>query len=557
MKRYLSTILSVLGAISIVASGCGSKTEPITNTGTNTTDKADSNLTAPGTLPIVKEKVTLKAFVHTRPNSDDYVNNEATKFLEEKTNVHLEFVTAIEGEAKQKLNLLLSSGDHPDILLGGWSLSRPEVDLYASQGIFLPLDELVEKHGFWIKKAFEQYPKAKDFAAMSDGKIYTIPDISDALHTADTWKMWFYKPFMDKLNLELPKTTDDLYNVLKAIKTQDPNGNGKADEIPAAGAQRGWSTTPDVFLMNAFAYNDGGDRLWIDNGKVEATYTKPEYKEGLKYIRKLVSEGLLAKESFTQDGNALIQMGENPNDPILGASWGGYEGTFADLGNSKRWLDWEVGQALKGPNGIQLAPLNENYAFQIKSLITNKCKYPEVAIRLFDTIYDPDINMVLNNGKEGVGWRKPEAGEEGYAGPARFFRITTLEKLPKNTIWDQMGSWYQDEAFRIGEVIDVESNPMEKILYEGTRDMYRPYFPKDENMYPKNVIPTKEATQELSTLGAQINTKVNEMTARFCIGDVDIDNGWDQYLKELDQLGLQRFIELKQKAYDDYMKIKK
>lgn len=34
------------------------------------------------------------------------------------------------------------------------------------------------------------------------------------------------------MGLEVPETLDDFYDVCMAFKTQDPNGNGIADEIP-------------------------------------------------------------------------------------------------------------------------------------------------------------------------------------------------------------------------------------------------------------------------------------------------------------------------------------
>ena len=62
----------------------------------------------------------------------------------------------------------------------------------------------------------------------------------------------------------MPQTTEELYQVLTAFKTQDPNGNGKADEVPFTGATTGWNTTLDGYLMNPFEFNDGRDRLYLD-----------------------------------------------------------------------------------------------------------------------------------------------------------------------------------------------------------------------------------------------------------------------------------------------------
>ena len=68
----------------------------------------------------------------------------------------------------------------------------------------------------------------------TDGHIYSLPELLPQLHyigsANDTF--WINKAWMDTLGLEEPKSFDELYEVLKAFKEGDPNGNGEADEIP-------------------------------------------------------------------------------------------------------------------------------------------------------------------------------------------------------------------------------------------------------------------------------------------------------------------------------------
>jgi putative aldouronate transport system substrate-binding protein len=107
----------------------------------------------------------------------------------------------------------------------------------------------------------------------------------------------------------MPTTTEEFYQVLKAFKERDPNGNGKADEIPYIGTNASLLNYPDAFLMNAFIYNNyfqNNFHLMINNGKVDAAFNKPEWKEGVKYINKLFKEGLMPLETFTQDLHVIL-----------------------------------------------------------------------------------------------------------------------------------------------------------------------------------------------------------------------------------------------------------
>ena len=87
--------------------------------------------------------------------------------------------------------------------------------------------------------------------------------------------------------------------MLTAFKTQDPNGNGKADEVPFTGATTGWNTTLDGYLMNPFEYNDARDRLYLDGGNVVAAFTTDGWRDGLRYMSRLYDEGLIDQEGFT------------------------------------------------------------------------------------------------------------------------------------------------------------------------------------------------------------------------------------------------------------------
>ena len=521
------------------------------------TGLSEDNVTAPGEYPIAKEPVELTVFVTARPNVDDFVNNTATKYLEEKLGIKLKFVVAPDEEARQKLNLLFSTGDYPDVILGTWKLSRTEVDYYSAQGLFIPLDDLIEEYGVNTKKVFEEYPYAVTFSTMSDGLIHTLPDVVDGMHTSGSMKIWYYQPFLDALGMEIPTTTEEFVTYLKAVKDNDPNGNGVADEVPAAGSLYGWHSYPVDYLLQAFLYNDpAGARLRVtEDGVVETIASTEEFREGLRFIKSLVDEGLLDKNTFTQDLNSLIMLSENSPDPILGVSWGGFEGSFADLSGS-RWKDWVIGPPLEGPEGVSYSYFNPDYAYYLKSAITSTCENPEIAFRFIDALYDREIYMNTQIGVEGEHWAWAEEGEEGYAGEGVWKRLVSSGDVPPNTHWDQNGNMFQNDAFRIGEVIDVEADPMESILYFGTVDYYVPTRPSIDILYPALVVPTEDDAQEMSSLEVDISTKIAEMMVRFIVGEADLDADWDAYVNDLEAAGMSRYLELKQKSYDEYLKTK-
>ena len=173
-------------------------------------------------LPIVKEPVELSiyAFIHPFSKVTDYRNNYFTEWLEEKTNIRLDFVIVPEDEIYTRLTLLLTSEELPDILLvnGFDALTQ---DIYGERGIILALNDYIEEYGTETKKMFELYPEVREALVRSDGKIYCLPQISDPRSGDSPCKFWIYEPFLEALGMEMPATTDELYDYLKAVKTGD------------------------------------------------------------------------------------------------------------------------------------------------------------------------------------------------------------------------------------------------------------------------------------------------------------------------------------------------
>jgi len=556
LRKSIALTLSTALCLGIALAGCagpgGGETAGNTE-GTGNTESVAVN--PPGQLPITNEKTTLKVLVRGSASVEDFATNEFTKWLEEKTNVHIEWEIAPEKSAQEKLNLVLSGGDYPEVIMG-FGVSPTQMMIYGSQGVFLPLNDLIDKYGVEIKKMFEANSFYRDLITAPDGNIYALPQVNECYHCMYQQRMWIHKPWLDKLGLDMPTTTDEFYEVLKAFKTRDPNGNGKADEIPLSGSIQAASShlfstqMLDSFLMNAFIYDHGDKKLYLEDGKVTVPYNKPEWKEGLKYLHKLYSEGLIDPQALTQDNNQLKELGENPDTVILGASSGHNMGSLTMLGSSSgRWLTYVAVPPLKGPNGFRTAAYHPYVVSNGQYIITNKAQNPEVAFRLADFLYNsPDTTLHWYAGREGVEWRYAEEGEIGINGKPAIWKQLTPWGGVQNVNWGQVGPNYRSNDFRLGEARNPDQ-PLEVILYNETKEKMEPYAMPIEKVMPPVFFNAEQAT-EIADLEKTILDHVKEMMARFITGDLDIDSNWDAYVQNLENMNLKRYLELYQEAYD-------
>src|SRR5215470_14869938 len=233
--------------------------------------------------------------------------NLVTKMVSDKFKIQFQWQTTTfdAGAAKEKRQIALASGDYPDLFfLIPWvdGFTKAEVQKLGQQGVAVPLEKLISQYAPNVQKALDSNQTLKAMSVAPDGHIYALPQWADCFHCTYPDKLWINSTWLKKLKLQPPKTTEELRTVLKAFKTQDPNGNGKADEVPMTTDPQDSSLI--AYLMGAFAYDPVGANngvrslLELNGGKVDTPVNKPNWREGLKYIHSLYKDGLIDQASF-------------------------------------------------------------------------------------------------------------------------------------------------------------------------------------------------------------------------------------------------------------------
>jgi len=509
-------------------------------------DVAPSIVTPPGSLPIVEDTVTLKILAS---GTKDFNQNAWTEWLEEQTNIKLDYDMAIGPEARDKLNLAVAAGDLPDVI-AYFGLTLADQQVLADQGVVMPLNDLIERHGFETKAILNKHPEIREQLTLADGQFYSLWNYASVLHVSLAHKMWIYRPWLETLGLEMPTTTEELHEVLKAFKTGDPNGTGMADELPLSGSTASWCE-PDRFIMNAFVFNDRmmSKNLMLDGGVIKASFSQPGWQEGLEYMHTLFEDGLVDPQIFTQDRDMLTAMTEGePN--MVGAVQALWYGQFTRYGGETgRYAEFEAVPPLEGPTGLRQTPWNPYQPLATGTwLITKDCQYPEVAFRLADFFYNYEATMRNVWGVKGLDWREGLPGEVAIdGGPARFAMLRPWSIDPDTFM--NVSVNYQPDEVRAGQI--EQEGDVETVLFRISQNVYAPFGVQDK------VLPflafTAEQAAELGELDMVINSYKDQSFAEFVTGALNPDRDWDTYLDRLNGLGMQRYLEIYQEAYDAKM----
>lgn len=542
-KRIMAVLLAAAAAASIASCKDNADT-PSTGSTQNASSGAVSGeggdlLNPVGELPIAKETQLLSILMEANPLVEDYETNALTLFVEEQCNIEFEFNFLPATEPENKLAIMISAGETlPDVV--NFELNAASCYRYAQAGAFMPLNDYYENYSVYAKKNADDNPNFEIMETITspDGNIYALYGFAKNNHDEMKYKYWINRTWLAKLGLEMPTTTAEFEEVLRAFKTQDPNGNGINDEIPLVGAT-GWAEDPTVNLMNAFVFEGEGDRFIVEDGKLSTSYLQPAYKEGLKYMAGLVAEGLLDPVSFTQDDSQLRAMVDDQTIAKVGV-YAYTSITLLDV-NTSKWIDdYAPIPPLTGPAGVRNASVTAMVA-QPQWYVTKDCRNPELAFRVGDFFADPDLWNTERYGVEGVDWKHNEED------PAFVDEIETIWDIEQNSHWHTVHpKYYYDtySGFIPGYDEDYWKNRVRTAvaLYSEARP--------SEDTYVPIIVYTDEELDQISEIQATLRTYVKECKTRFITGDMDIDSEWDSFQQEVQNIGLEKFLEVSQQAYD-------
>lgn len=571
LASYLLVIVLLLAFVGCTPQSTGgdptiSPTSTPDGTPTSTPDETGeiSNLNELGQFPLVKEKETINVFTHDYGAGADLETCYMTKYYEDLTNVAVKWTMIPEEQFHERLNLALSGADEIDAVISGGRgatvITMSNLLKYANQGLILPIDELIENDSVYFKMRLGQYEGWREAISSPEGNMYMFPSLNECFHCMYYGKMLINQEFLKNVGLENPTTIDEFYEMLVAFKEQDANGNGDPnDEIPMMSAIGSFGVKIDTFLMSAFIFSDGENRLFLDNGRVVAAFAQPEFREGLKYLNKLYEEDLIYKESFTQTSTTASQLNSQKYESIVGARpHPHYNIGNRSEGEPVRWIEYVPIKPLVGPNGLQITRYDYYAKFNTSAgILPATCKNPQLVIRWLDWLMSDEGSMLNLHGIEGISWEAADPGSKGVDGKPAIFKKIEMDpehELYGNISWGQRFPNFNTGEMRLGlqqpdDMLEEDGSGLEAYLYKYSYENYAPYGTPIDMIIPP-LFYSDEIISEQAMLTTDINTHVEESIARFIVGDRNLDTEWDTYLNELDALGLKGYLQNIQDTYD-------
>ena len=556
MKKAISLLLALATVFSITA--CGKDPGSVSGSGSGENVPVNAEGKPILTIGIGQSSKVL-----------DYENNYFTKFMEERLNcdIQFEFFSADSGERKSQMATMVAAQEPlPDVLFN-FGFNADEIRAYGDDGYLMDLAPYFDDPDWELAKKYQWHEKMVEFVGEDtrqyaltrgrtpEGAMYYWPS-SCPSNTDTTVAMPFInQTWLDKLGLEMPTTLEELKTVLRAFQTQDPNGNGIADEIPMIGSTTLYCGDAPQWIINNFGeyVNDMYFYTYDENGKIKVPYTTDKYRTALKELNAMVEEKLLASLTWTIKEKAeLASLWTPAEGPTTVGVIFGYPVNFCTVG------DEDCMQY------VALPPLEGAYvpvrtkATGMSNYITTDCKNFDLAAEFLMSFADIDVAHACRRGEEGVDFvMEPDLN----SGLPMVNPTKDVFNEPSDKTWCVNGpyvGWYgSGSPWSAG---NYTANPEEETP-EGYRGgmlglISKTNLPVAEEVNPEklffNAIYSREETDENGNRLAEIKTYMKEARAKFATGmwDVNDDKQWQDYLDTMDKMGLQILIDNTQAAVD-------
>ena len=545
-KQTLSRMLVCGLTLSMLLSSCGSNSgkessanKPTGSSGgSNQSAGTEENVPQPGpqALPITDKDVTLTWFMdffNTQCNNQGDVEGYAE--LEKRAGVNIEWIHPSPGAGAEEFNLMLVSGDYPDLITWNWKNAKGGPGKYIKDGVIIDITEVADKY----VPNYTATMRDKKQIYLDDGSMYAFC-VSNSDPMLAAWKGFIIREdWLKKVGMSAPETIEDWYNVLKAFKEQDPNGNGQEDEIPlVTPREKDFASFTTAWGVKNTYYTDPATK------KIAYGPIQPAYKDFLAEMAKWYAEGLIDKEYIATDGQtaqsklmqnlsgAALDFTSGINNYKVGLQAVNVDGNY--IGVLPPALE-KGGKRYTENNGF-LNEVGDNV-----TAISTACKNVDVAGKLINYMLSEEGNTLINWGIEGVSYEIVDGKKQFTDLVMKDPAISPYEKVTRYA--------YPNWAFNTPT--DIEAYSQIEYVIPAQKEASSLWATADFDLLTPPVSYTESESARLSEIDADVKTYVSEMSSKFIMGLEPLDK-FDEFVDTIKSMQIEEAVKIQNEALDRY-----
>lgn len=495
--------------------------------------------------PLTEEPVTFSLWYSFPGDLSDIMQsylaegqNRVLQYAEEKTGVNLSFMLQSVTTANDSFNLLVASGDYPDMFQNASSYYTGGMDKAVQDEVLLELTDLIPEYAPNYNALIHSDEATLASVSTSTGKMVEVSRIL-AEYVKPSTGLVVRQDWLDDLNMEVPVTLDDFHDMLVAFK--DQKGAVEPLGLGYTGILDGNEICSAFDVNGVYAAFMGSYPFYAIDDQVKFGWAEEPFKEYLTLMNQWYNEGLIGKDFYIENTGHGIDASKTTTGQC-GVWLHDYfqmelvESQMAEEGASIEAIAAPVKEAGQTLHFDGKKTLNGGFGWAIST----DCEQPELALQYTDFFFTEEGSTLCNYGVEGEGMEydaqgNPQYTELVYANPDHSMRETQVMY-----------------TLTIGPFVEVETRGdvaySEKAI--AARDIWNTNM--DDAYSMPDVELSAEQAAEFAGIMGDLMTYASGKITEFIIGADSLDN-WEQYMDQLRGFQVDRVVEIYQDVYDAYM----
>ncbi|MDR2570538.1 MAG: sugar ABC transporter substrate-binding protein [Oscillospiraceae bacterium] len=554
ITKILAILLAIVMTISLVA--CADPAEPDPPPAPPPAPAPDPDPDpdpGPDIGPIVDEEITLTVMQWALDNqTTDFENLWYYEQLAAASNINIDWIIVKESEWDEAMNLMFASLDWPDVIIRpNQSLNIEEFGV--TQGILQPLDDYLEH--FMPNYYSRMYMNnAADVMRASDGNMYYLGYLvaQNINHDAH---YFINQTWLDAVDKEIPTTIDELTDVLKAFRDQNPGADGMYPMSAGGGLDHHIEGIYTYFGMFGVPLQRFVYASINDANQVVFPGFMDGFREACEWLAMAYAEGLLDPDALTQEENewnAKInadQVGFQTYLRLLASAWNNPE-------TIENWVSIVPPASSRGATLPRILEVPE-----FGAVLTVANQYIPETLQWLDAQFETEWMMVATNGPTVMTDEVRELlGEDGQDEAPLVFEDGKwrVRYVPDNQALYKIVPINQGQFFAPGDYyFDIFELPPHRIERRDYASKYQQAGVLETNSFhilSRLVKPSPDEASELQRLSDDIEMLMKERISNFILGGVS-DADWDTFVSEAENVGVNRYIEIYQQLYDAWLSV--
>lgn len=460
--------------------------------------------------------------------------------IQEKSNVTFDLSVTARAEYENQKSLLVNSGDAPYIIPKTYTESA-----FIPSGQIVPISDWVQYMPNYTK-AVKDWGMEEDLKVklQADGKYYVLPGLWEVAGGGYSYiirKDVFEAAGIDVKAEEANWTYEDFYEAMKKVKEYTGAKYVMSDRF------KGDSTlniaAVEYGVTGGWGLSNG---LTFDHDKQEFQFadSTDNFKQYVTYFNKLIKDGILDPESFTQDDDTALAKFYRGDTFVIN---GNYQ-NLADMIPKMQVQDSDLYMIVQpgGPAGklqIENSRLENGIMISQNALKDLGEEGFIKMLRFVDWLWYSNEGQTLSLwGVEGETYTKDANGTIVLNSDISFNGLNPTATKKLNVDYGFGGGVFAyggTSELKMSKMTDGEKDYNDRILkYREVRKLIPP------------IMATSDESEQMNLISTPLMDYVKTMTLKFITGQSDIDKEWASYAAQVEANGSTRYVQLANEIFE-------